>query len=55
MGNIVALAVDTNRGFLFWANNMGKGRGIYRSSLDGSDVTLIVKGQFTVVIKYQKL
>ena len=39
-GNIVALAVDADSGYLFWANNAR--RNIYRARLDGSMVEIIV-------------
>ena len=39
-GNIVALIVDADSGYLFWANN--ERRSIYRARLDGTKVETIV-------------
>ena len=41
-GSIVALALDSVHGFVFWANNAVKWKGIYRARLNGSDIMKIV-------------
>ena len=38
----MAIAVDHQNGFLFWANNAYNWKGIYRSDISGSNVQKIV-------------
>ena len=54
-GNIVALAVDADSGYLFWANNAR--RSIYRANTDGSEIEAIVsegKARFLITVHFTK-
>ena len=49
-GNIVALTVDAESGYLFWANN--ERRSIYRARLDGTQVeTIVSEGKISHAVK----
>ena len=54
-GNIVALAVDAESDYLFWANNAR--RSIYRARTDGSEIEAIVtegKVRFIITVQFAK-
>ena len=45
---ILGLAVDFRNNFLFWSDTSPEFKGIYRSNLEGKNVTTIVKGMIDI-------